>query len=65
MYGPTHSMRRPAATPGHCEFASETDPTVLKVLLKVKDGAGGSYRWVECGACDCGWQVPYYAESVA
>jgi hypothetical protein len=40
------------------------DPTVLKFLLKVKDGAGGSYWSGECGACDMGWQVPYYAESV-
>jgi hypothetical protein len=30
--------------------------------LKVKDGAGGGYWWVECGSCECGWQVPYYAE---
>jgi hypothetical protein len=35
---------------------------VLKFLLKVKDGAGGGYWWVECGTCDTGWQVPYYAE---
>jgi hypothetical protein len=31
-----------------CEFASETDATVLKIVLKVKDGASGSYHWVEC-----------------
>jgi hypothetical protein len=49
---------------GQCEYVSETDPAVLKVLLKIKDGAGGSYWWVECGACDTGWQVPYYVESV-
>jgi hypothetical protein len=47
-----------------CEFASETDPAVLKVLLKVKPGQGEGYDWVECGACDTAWQVPYYAESV-
>jgi hypothetical protein len=34
---------------------------VLKVLLKVKDGAGGGYWWVECGSCECGWQIPHYA----
>jgi hypothetical protein len=28
---------------------------------KVKDGAGGSYWWVECGACNTAWQVPHYA----
>jgi hypothetical protein len=47
-----------------CEYVSETDPVVLKVLLKVKPGAGGGYDWVECGACGAGWQVPHYAESV-
>ena len=26
---------------GQCEFVSETDPAVLKVLLKVKPGLGG------------------------
>ena len=39
-----------------------TDPAVLKVLLKAAPGEG--YDWVECRACDAGWQVPYYAESV-
>jgi hypothetical protein len=38
---------------GQCEFASETDVALLRVVLKVRDGA-----------CDAGWQVPYYAESV-
>ena len=35
---------------------------MLRALLKVtgKDG----YDWVECGACDIGWQVPHSAESV-
>jgi hypothetical protein len=37
---------------------------VLTFLLMVKDGAGGNYWWVECGACETGWQVPRYAESV-
>jgi hypothetical protein len=32
--------------------------------LKVRHGAGGGYWWVECGTCECGWQVPHYAESV-
>jgi hypothetical protein len=49
---------------GQCEFASETDAPVLRVILKVKDGAGGDHWWVECGARDTAWQVPYYAESV-
>ena len=34
---------------GECKFASETDAAVLKIVLKVNEGAGGSYHWVECG----------------
>jgi hypothetical protein len=49
---------------GQCEFASADDPSVLRVLLKVKPGLGEGYDWVECGACGAGWQVPHYAESV-
>jgi hypothetical protein len=49
---------------GQCEYASETDPAVLRFVPKVKEGADGGYRWVECGSCECGWQVPHYAESV-
>jgi hypothetical protein len=41
-----------------------TQPAVARVLLKVADGMGGDYWWVECGACDTGWQVAYYAEGV-
>jgi hypothetical protein len=48
-----------------CEFASETDAAMLRVILKVKDGAGGDYWWVTCGSCDTGWQVPHYGENVA
>ena len=47
---------------GQCEYVSETDPAVIKVLLKVTDK--GDYDWVECGGCGSGWQVPHYAESV-
>jgi hypothetical protein len=47
-----------------CEFANETDPAVLRVLLKAQDGrGGGDYWWVTCGACDTAWQVPFYAEA--
>lgn len=49
---------------GQCEFASETDPAVVRVLLKVRDGMGGDYWWVECGDCGTAWQVPYYVVSV-
>jgi hypothetical protein len=47
---------------GQCEFNGVTDPAMLRVVLRVtpKDG----YDWVECNACDIGWQVPYFAESV-
>ena len=42
-----------------CEFASETEPAVLRVLLKITDK--GDYAWTECNSCGAGWQVPYYA----
>jgi hypothetical protein len=28
------------------------------------DRLKGDYDWVECGSCEAGWQVPYYAERV-
>jgi hypothetical protein len=46
-----------------CEHQDVTDAALLKAILRVHDGDG--YWWVECGTCDYGWQVPYYAaESV-
>jgi hypothetical protein len=49
-----------------CEHRDTTDPAVIRAILKVSEGAGGGYWWVQCGTCDYGWQVPYYAaESVA
>jgi hypothetical protein len=48
-----------------CEHRDTTDPALLRAILKVKDGSGGDYWWVECGTCDTAWQVPHYAaESV-
>lgn len=47
-----------------CAYAAEADPDLLKVLLKVRDGQGSGYWWVECGSCAWAWQVPFYAESV-
>jgi hypothetical protein len=45
-----------------CEFAHETDPVILRALLKIQDKE--TYAWVECGTCTSGWQVPFYvAES--
>jgi hypothetical protein len=49
---------------GACEFRETTDRAVLQVVLRVRDGADPSYSWVTCGACDCGWPVPVYAEEV-
>jgi hypothetical protein len=38
---------------------------MIRLILKVRDGMGEGYWWVECGACDFVWQVPHYApESV-
>jgi hypothetical protein len=39
-----------------CEHRGVTDPAVLRAILRVHDREG--YWWVECSACDCGWQVP-------
>jgi hypothetical protein len=49
---------------GQCEHRSTSDPALLRAILKVRDGAGGGYWWVECATCECGWQVPHYAERV-
>jgi hypothetical protein len=35
---------------GQCEHRETTDPAFLRAILKVRDGAGGGYWWVECGA---------------
>ena len=46
-----------------CEHRDTTDPGLLRAILRAQDREG--YWWRECSACDCGWQVPYYAaESV-
>lgn len=44
---------------GGCEHRDTTDPTIVKAILLVTDREG--YWWVECSACEYGWQVPYYA----
>jgi hypothetical protein len=49
---------------GQCEYVAATDPALLRIVLKVKDGANDGYWWVECQGCDTAWQVPYFAESV-
>jgi hypothetical protein len=48
---------------GGCEHRATIDPAILRAILRVHDREG--YWWVQCGACDFSWQVPYYAaESV-
>lgn len=41
------------------------DVEPLGGILKVQEGAGGGYWWVECGVCECGWQVSHYAAQIA
>jgi hypothetical protein len=61
VFGWIRSIRRPAVTRGSVSSAPRPDAAVLRVILKVKDGAGGDYWWVDCGTCDTAWQVPHYA----
>jgi hypothetical protein len=50
---------------GQCMYASESDPDVLRLVLRVKRGLGSDdYSWVSCSACDCSWAVADFAESV-
>jgi hypothetical protein len=44
---------------GQCEYVSENNPDVIKVLLRITENDG--YWWVECAGCESGWQVPFYA----
>jgi hypothetical protein len=46
-----------------CEHRHTSDPAVLRAILRVREGANGGCWYVKCAGCDCGWQVPYYAES--
>jgi hypothetical protein len=39
---------------GQCEHRDTSDPALVRVILKVRDGAGGGYWWVECGTCEYG-----------
>ena len=62
MFGSTRLDPTTAATRRQCEYVAETDPAVLKVLLKVSRPGGlpmGRVRRLRRG-----WQVPHYAESV-
>jgi hypothetical protein len=53
---PTTSRHAP-----ECEHRHQTDPALLRAVLRVQDGAGGDYWWTTCNACDRAWQVPHYA----
>jgi hypothetical protein len=47
-----------------CPYREATDPAMIRAVLRVTEKE--DYWWVECNACQCGWQVPFYAaESVA
>ena len=61
MCGSIRSIRKPAFISGSANTSPRPIPAVLKVVLKVKPGLGEGYHWVECGGCEAGWQVPYYA----
>lgn len=45
---------------GQCEFVSVSDPSVLRLVLRVVDK--DDYWWTSCSACDMGWQVPHFSE---
>ncbi len=58
----------PGEPDGHApqrEHRDTTDPAVLRAILKVREGEGRGYWWVECGVCDHGWQVSHYAAQIA
>jgi hypothetical protein len=46
---------------GQCEFATATDPAMLRLVLTVKDGLGPGYWWTACSSCETAWPVPHYA----
>lgn len=47
-----------------CEHRDVTDPSIVKALLSVRERE--NYWYVQCGTCETGWQVPFYAaEGVA
>ena len=37
---------------GQCEHRYTSDLALLRAILKVRDGAGGRYWWVECATCE-------------
>jgi hypothetical protein len=61
VLGSTPLTRPPFRHAGQYEHRDTSDPALLRAILKVRDGVGGDYWWVECGTCDTAWQVPHYA----
>ena len=47
---------------GQCEHRDTTAPDLLRAILRVRDGVGGGYWWVQCATCEHGWQVPHYPQ---
>ena len=47
---------------GQCEHRDTTAPALLRAILRVRDGVGGGYWWVQCANCEHGWQVPHYPQ---
>jgi hypothetical protein len=64
VFGSTPMTRPLPATRASASTAIRAIPLLLRVILKVRDGAGGGYWWVECGTCEHGWQVPHYPRPV-
>jgi hypothetical protein len=61
VFGSTDLTRPPSATPA-------SGSTVTRAILLSTGHLEGSVRrgrgcwWVECGTCQCGWQVLGFAE---
>jgi hypothetical protein len=47
-----------AADPPQCEFGNTTDPASVRDRPQSPAGLDSGYSWVECNACEAGWQVP-------
>jgi hypothetical protein len=42
-----------------CEHRDLIEPGIVKALLTVQER--DDYWYVQCGTCETGWQVPFYA----
>jgi hypothetical protein len=57
VFGSTRSIPRPPTT-GSASSPPGPKLRLLRLALMVQDREG--YWWMECSACDSGWQVPRY-----